>query len=108
MTRLALAAVAALALATALGCGKAPAVVEPRTTHELVFRDPETCRQCHPDHVSEWEGAMHAYAAQDPIFIAVDNIFQNDFDGEGGQFCTQCHTVPGFLGNETKVSLNGS
>jgi hypothetical protein len=100
---------AALALAAAAGgCGKAPAIVEPRTTHELVFRDPETCRQCHPDHVAEWEGAMHAYAEKDPLFIAIDNIFQNDFDGEGGQFCTQCHTVPGFLGNETRVFMDSN
>lgn len=96
----------ALVVVALAGCAKAPAVVEPRTTHELVFRDPETCRQCHPDHVAEWEGAMHAYAEQDPLFIAIDNIMQNDFDGQGGQFCTQCHTVPGFLGNETRVFMD--
>ena len=91
-----------------VSCAKPPTIVEPRTRHELVFRDPESCRQCHPNHVAEWEGTMHAYAEQDPLFIAIDNIMQNDFDGQGGQFCTQCHTVPGFLGNETQVFMDAS
>jgi hypothetical protein len=97
-----------LALIAVAACEKPSGIVEPRTTHELVFRDPETCRPCHPDHVAEWEGTMHAYAEQDPLFVAIDNIFQSDFDGQGGQFCTQCHTVPGFLGNETQVTMTAN
>jgi hypothetical protein len=99
---------AVVGLVILAACHKPSGIVEPRTTHELIFRDPETCRQCHPNHVAEWEGTMHAYAEQDPLFAAIDNIFQNDFDGEGGQFCTQCHTVPGYLGNETQVTMTAN
>ena len=37
----------------------------------LVFRDPETCRPCHEEHVRQWEGSMHAYAATDPLFHGI-------------------------------------
>ncbi len=46
---------------------------------------------------------MHAYAAKDPLFHAIADIQASDFAGEGGQFCTQCHTVPGFLNGETVI-----
>lgn len=74
----------------------------------LVFRDPETCRRCHAQHVSEWEGAMHAYAAKDPVFHAIADLQASDFGGEAGQFCTQCHTPPGFLLGETRVEKEGA
>jgi hypothetical protein len=76
-------------------------VLEPRTREELVFRDPQQCRECHPQHVADWEGSMHAYAEVDPVFRALADVVASDFQGQVGQLCTQCHTVPGFLGNET-------
>lgn len=74
-------------------------------TGGLVFRDPETCRPCHAEHVRQWEGSMHAYAATDPLFHGIADIMTVDFGGElaSGQFCTQCHTVPGVLLGETKM-----
>ncbi len=68
-----------------------------------VFRDPQSCKQCHEQHVAEWEGSMHAYAEKDPVFRAVADVQASDFVGEGGQFCTECHTVPGFLQYETPI-----
>lgn len=93
---------------TACACAQQPpsgpiVVLEPRTTHQLVFRSPEQCRECHPQHVADWEGSMHAYAMTDPVFHALADVVANDFQGQVGQLCTQCHTVPGFLGNETPV-----
>lgn len=97
-----------LALVTLAACAPAPAapvvVLEPRTRHQLVFRSPEQCRECHPQHVADWEGSMHAYAMTDPVFHALTNVVAQDFQGQVGQLCTQCHTVPGFLGNETPVT----
>lgn len=70
---------------------------------DLVFRDPETCRTCHAEHVRQWEGSMHAYAATDPLFHGIADVMTVDFGGElaSAQFCTQCHTVPGTLRGET-------
>ena len=34
--------------------------------------DPETCKTCHPDQFREWSGSMHAYAADDPVFVAMN------------------------------------
>ncbi|MCO4746756.1 MAG: hypothetical protein KC912_18315 [Proteobacteria bacterium] len=96
-----------LLLWTLLACQtEGPQVTEPRTTGELVFRDPETCRDCHPDHVADWEGSMHAYAMTDPVFHALADVQAMDFTGKGGQFCTQCHSVPGFLSGETPVAFS--
>ena len=72
----------------------------------FVFRDPQSCRQCHEQHVADWEGSMHSYAEKDPVFRAIADVQASDFVGEAGQFCTECHTVPGFLQNETPI-ING-
>lgn len=91
-----------------LGCSSKEEPVAPDTgvnPSGLVFRDPETCRTCHAEHVREWEGSMHAYAATDPLFHGIADVMTVDFGGElaSGQFCTQCHTVPGVLLGETKM-----
>lgn len=71
----------------------------------LVFRDPETCRPCHAEHVRQWEGSMHAYAGTDPLFHGIADVMTVDFGGElaSGQFCSQCHLVAGVLRGETKL-----
>ncbi|HUH04520.1 MAG TPA: ammonia-forming cytochrome c nitrite reductase subunit c552, partial [Kofleriaceae bacterium] len=53
--------------------------------------DPETCRDCHPKHFREWQGSMHAYAAEDPVFIAMNRRGQEETGGELGDFCVNCH-----------------
>ena len=67
----------------------------------LVFRDPASCQPCHTEHYDEWRGAMHAYAEKDPLFRAIVKVQAFDFSKSPGDFCTQCHTVPGFLRGET-------
>ncbi len=53
--------------------------------------DPQTCAECHPKHYREWLGSMHAYAAEDPVFRAMNARGQRETNGELGDFCIRCH-----------------
>lgn len=53
--------------------------------------DPNTCATCHPRHHDEWSGSMHAYAADDPVFLAFNRRGQRETNGELGDFCIKCH-----------------
>lgn len=53
--------------------------------------DPKTCEECHPDHYREWLGSMHAYAAEDPVFLAMNARGQRETGGALGDFCIKCH-----------------
>src|SRR5690606_12102124 len=77
----------ALALVGTRACGEAPP--PPRDLEAL--QDPETCAECHPDHYREWLGSMHAYAAEDPVFRAMNARGQRETGGALGDFCVQCH-----------------
>lgn len=66
-----------------------PALELELTAEQL--HDPETCRPCHAQHVREWQSSMHAYAAQDPVFIAMNERGQQETHGELGDFCVRCH-----------------
>jgi hypothetical protein len=57
------------------------------TLEELM--DPESCAECHPKHYREWSGSMHAYAADDPVFLAMNARGQREADI--GDFCVKCH-----------------
>ena len=59
------------------------------TTAEL--KDPATCQSCHPAQFAEWSRSMHAYAAEDPIFIAMNQRGQRETNGALGDFCVKCH-----------------
>jgi hypothetical protein len=52
---------------------------------------PSTCMQCHGKHYSEWSGSMHAYASEDPVFVAMNKRGQRETNGQLGTFCVQCH-----------------
>jgi len=84
MTRAAVAVAVALVLVAA--CGSDPDYL---TTEQLM--DPTACMDCHPDHYREWSGSMHAYAADDPVFLAMNARGQQDTNGELGDFCVKCH-----------------
>ncbi len=53
--------------------------------------NPDTCMECHPKHYEEWSGSMHAYAADDPVFLAMNRRGQEETGGELGEFCVNCH-----------------
>ena len=77
---------AAVAFALALAaCGDSPAL----PIAEL--QDPTTCQDCHPKHYQQWSGSMHAYASDDPVFIAMNKRGQRETGGALGTFCVQCH-----------------
>lgn len=53
--------------------------------------DPAACAGCHPDQVREWAGSMHAYASDDPVFLAMNRLGQRETGGALGDFCVRCH-----------------
>jgi hypothetical protein len=61
----------------------------PSPEPDMALLDPETCRGCHAEHVEQWEGSMHAYAGQDPVFRAMNARGQREADL--GDFCVRCH-----------------
>jgi hypothetical protein len=75
----------------ALTGGCPPESTGPEVVDIDALRDPETCRDCHAKHVEEWEGSMHAYAAEDPLFLAMNARGQRETDGALGDFCIKCH-----------------
>jgi hypothetical protein len=71
-----------------IGCG-APAKGPGLSADEAL--DPAACQGCHPAHVAEWAGSMHAYAGDDPIFRAMNARGQRETDGALGDGCVVCH-----------------
>lgn len=53
--------------------------------------DPQTCVACHSDHYKDWAGSMHAYASDDPVFLAMNARGQRETNGQLGSFCVKCH-----------------
>lgn len=92
----------ALALVSTLACGEDPP--PPRDLEAL--QDPETCAECHPDHYREWLGSMHAYAAEDPVFRAMNARGQRETNGELGDFCVRCHAPAAVALGLTEDGLN--
>jgi hypothetical protein len=66
-----------------------PSPPSPLSKDELM--DPETCKGCHASHYGEWSGSMHAYAAVDPVFVAMNARFLRETGGANPSFCVQCH-----------------
>ncbi|MSP72058.1 MAG: hypothetical protein EXR76_07740 [Myxococcales bacterium] len=71
-----------------LACQSPPAV-QPLDADSL--QDPAACRACHPDHFRAFSGSMHAYAAEDPVFRAMNAKGQRETGGALGDFCVACH-----------------
>lgn len=55
------------------------------------LRDPTTCQGCHPAQFAAWSQSMHAYASDDPVFIAMNQRGQRETNGALGPFCVNCH-----------------
>ncbi len=100
---------AALALATVLapsGCSSSTTPdLTPRFTKEQL-QDPVACLGCHKDHVAEWQSSMHAYAADDPVFRAMNARGQRETNGQLGTFCVKCHAPMAVETGATKDGLN--
>lgn len=89
------------ALSSAAGCDGG---AQPLTREQL--QDPAECQTCHPDHYREWSGSMHAYAAEDPVFVAMNARGQRETGGALGDFCVRCHAPMATLSGATKDGLN--
>jgi hypothetical protein len=68
--------------------------------------DPQQCGSCHPDHYTEWLSSMHAYAADDPVFVAMNARGQRETNGALGDFCIKCHAPVAVQLGETTDGLN--
>ncbi|MCX4246402.1 multiheme c-type cytochrome [Paraliomyxa miuraensis] len=79
-----------LVLAVLAGCPSDPDPPPALDPNERLL-DPATCEECHPTHYREWLGSMHAYAAEDPVFRAMNARGQRETNGELGDFCVRCH-----------------
>lgn len=69
------------------------------------LQDPNTCRDCHETHYTQWSGSMHAYAADDPVFVAMNRRGNRETNGELGAFCIKCH-APMAIENGTITDAN--
>jgi nitrate/TMAO reductase-like tetraheme cytochrome c subunit len=55
------------------------------------LRDSKYCGGCHRAQYEEWAGSMHAYAADDPVFRALNRRMQREVLPEQQAFCLNCH-----------------
>lgn len=68
--------------------------------------DPVACQGCHPEAYREWSGSMHAYASDDPVFIALNAFAQRETNGAVGDFCVGCHAPMALHVGATSDGLN--
>ncbi|MEY4512236.1 MAG: hypothetical protein RLZZ450_4358 [Pseudomonadota bacterium] len=113
--RLRLGSLALPCLLSALGvlaaCGDEPKPApkpppEPVRASIEELQNPKMCQSCHPKHYEEWSSSMHAYAADDPVFIAMNKRGQRETNGQMGEFCVQCHAPMAFRNGLTSDGLN--
>jgi len=83
-----------------VGCAQREAV------DREALMDPATCASCHPTHYQQWSGSMHAYAADDPVFTAINQLGQRETNGALGDFCIKCHAPLAVATGATKDGLN--
>ncbi len=79
-------------LLPASACDDEPAPPAPKPApSEATLRDPQSCARCHPDHVRQWSGSMHAYSSRSPVFRAMLQKGQRETGGAVGALCLGCH-----------------
>ncbi|HEX5657261.1 MAG TPA: multiheme c-type cytochrome [Polyangiales bacterium] len=107
--------IAGVLATSALGCGEdsparpvpdAGSVALPPRLSVAELQNPETCKTCHPSQYAEWAGSMHAYASNDPVFLAMNKRGQRETNGALGKFCIQCHAPMAVRTNLTTDGLN--
>ncbi|TXH26769.1 MAG: hypothetical protein E6Q99_04145 [Elusimicrobia bacterium] len=78
----------------------------PITLSRAELLDPAACQSCHPSHFREWSGSMHAYASDDPVFVAMNARGQRETGGALGDFCVRCHAPMALRSGATRDGLN--
>ncbi len=93
-----------LLLALSFGCSSSDAgnAAVTRTPDEVM--DPQTCAGCHPKQYEQWASSMHAYAADDPLFLAMNRRGQRE--AQIGPFCVNCHAPVAVRTGATSDGLN--
>jgi len=93
-------------LVLALGCGHSDGAAPPTVTYlsKEKLMDPESCAECHKKHYQDWSGSMHAYAADDPLFLAMNKSGQRE--AQIGKFCVNCHAPMAVRTGATTDGLN--
>src|SRR5438309_2212696 len=71
----------------AIGAVVLPACSNPTYLPREKLLDPQTCATCHEGYVRDWSGSMHAYASDDPVFVAMNARGQRETKGALGNFC---------------------
>ncbi len=80
------------------------------------FNAPERCAACHPEIFRQWEGSMHARAADDRIFRRFFEMVVEEVGPPAVEFCMKCHSPVGVFRKEVppatgerlgEVSLRG-
>ncbi len=85
-----------------LGCSSDPKPDADALRERLM--DPVNCAPCHEKQYREWSGSMHAYASDDPLFIALNQRAQDE--AQLGNFCVNCHAPMAAHSNATTNGLN--
>jgi hypothetical protein len=88
------------------GCGSDDPPATPVRLSRAELLKPESCKECHETHYTEWAGSMHAYAADDPVFIAMNERGQRETGGQLGNFCVTCHAPMAVREGRTTDGLN--
>jgi hypothetical protein len=93
-------------LVLAFGCGHGDGGQQPAVAYlsKEELMDPESCAKCHKKHYQEWSGSMHAYAGDDPLFLAMNKRGQRE--AQIGKFCVNCHAPLAVRTGATADGLN--
>jgi Cytochrome c554 and c-prime len=88
------------------GCGgdDTPSAKKSTYLDSATLMDPESCAGCHPNQYADWAESMHAYAADDPLFIAMNARGQRE--ASIGTFCVNCHAPMAVRTGATTDGLN--
>lgn len=65
------------------------------------FQSAQACSTCHPQYFREWNGSMHHYASNDPIWNLASNSVQSSSHGALQSWCWQCHAPIAWLTGNT-------
>ncbi|MDB4947034.1 MAG: cytochrome c family protein [Labilithrix sp.] len=99
------AAVVGATLSAACGPDPSAPAPPPTLTGEALL-DPNNCLPCHDAAFKEWAGSMHAYASDDPVFVAMNKRMQRETNGQAGSLCVSCHAPLAVRLGKTTDGLN--
>jgi hypothetical protein len=94
----------------ALACSSSHPVADAGPNAGMLSRnellDANTCNLCHKSHYDDWSHSVHAYASDDPVFVAMNKRGQRETNGSLGDFCVKCHAPMAVIDGKTTDGLN--